>query len=246
MTPANLREAYRRMDSRAAGTAPVPTRGRSGVVVLFDLDGTLVDSAPDLAGAANDMRQARGLPALPLASLRPHGGSGARGMLGCALDCHPGHADYEILRAEFLQRYEQQMLRHSRLFGAIPDLLNGLESRQLNWGIVTNKALHLAQRLTEGLGLWPRAQVLVAGNSTPHTKPHPASLQEAARRLGVTPQRCIYIGDDLRDMQAARSAGMGALAAGWGYLGPAADPRGWPADAVLPDPAALLQFLELA
>lgn len=223
-------------DEAGAGAAPV---------LLFDLDGTLADSAPDLAGAANDMRTARGLPALPLAALRPHGGSGARGMLGRALDCHPGHDDYEALRQEFLQRYEQQMLRHSRLFEHVSTVLDGLEQRQLRWGIVTNKALHLAERLAGELGLWPRAGVLVAGDSTPYTKPHPAPLQEAARRLGVAAGRCIYVGDDLRDMQAARSAGMGALAAAWGYLGPGADVQAWPADAVLREPGALLQWLEL-
>lgn len=218
----------------------------AGPVLLFDLDGTLADSAPDLAGAANDMRVDRGLPPLPLATLRPHGGSGARGMLACAFDCHPGEADFEVLRVEFLQRYEQQMLRHSRVFDAVPALLDALDARHLRWGIVTNKAWFLAERLATALALWPRAQVLVAGDSTPHTKPHPAPLHEAARRLGVASQHCIYIGDDQRDMQAARSAGMGALAAGWGYLGPAADPQAWAADAVLSEPAALLQFLELA
>lgn len=218
----------------------------AGPVLLFDLDGTLADSAPDLAGAANDMRLARGLPPLPLAAMRPYGGSGARGMLACAFDCHPGQAPFEAMREEFLQRYERQMLRHSRLFEAVPALLDALEARQLRWGIVTNKALFLAERLATALALWPRALVLVGGDSTPHTKPHPAPLHEAARRLGAAPAHCIYIGDDRRDMQAARSAGMGALAAGWGYLGPEADPQTWPADAVLPEPGALLQFLELA
>ncbi len=220
--------------------------GSGGRVVLFDLDGTLVDSAPDLAGAANDMRQARGLAPLPASELRPHGGSGARGMLQRAFDCQPGHDQYDALKLEFLQRYEQQMLRHSRLFDAVPELLDALEAKQWRWGIVTNKAGHLAQRLADAMGLSPRAGVLVAGDSTPHTKPHPAPLHEAARRLGVATQHCVYIGDDLRDMQAARRAGMGALAAAWGYLGPGSDPQTWQADAVLPDPAAVLQFLELA
>jgi N-acetyl-D-muramate 6-phosphate phosphatase len=215
-------------------------------VLLFDLDGTLADSAPDLAGAANDMRLARGLPAIPLAALRPHAGSGARGMLARAFDCHPGQMAYEAMREEFLQRYEQQMLRHSQLFAAVPGLLDVLDTCQLPWGIVTNKAIRLAQPLASALGLWPRARVLVAGDTTPHTKPHPAPLLEAARCMGVAAQRCIYIGDDLRDVQAARGAGMGALAAAWGYLGPDADPHAWAADAVLPDPGALLQFLELA
>ncbi len=223
--------------------APLP---RTAPVLLFDLDGTLADSAPDLAGAANDMRQARGLAPLPLAAFRPHGGSGARGMLGCAFGCAPGQDGYDAMREEFVHLYERQILRHTRLFDAVPALLDALDARQLPWGIVTNKAMHLAEPLVTGLGLWPRARVLVAGDTTPHSKPHPAPLQEAARRLDVPAQRCLYVGDDLRDMQAARSAGMGALAAAWGYLGPGADPHTWLADAVLEDPGALLQFLELA
>jgi N-acetyl-D-muramate 6-phosphate phosphatase len=214
--------------------------------VLFDLDGTLVDSAPDLAGTANDMRLRRGLEPLGYHDLRAMAGSGARGMLGRAFDIAPGHAGYEPLRDEFHDLYEQRMLRESTLFAAVLPLLQGLEQHSMAWGIVTNKSLRFAGPLASALGLWPRARVLVAGDTTPHTKPHPAPLLEAARQLGVSAACCTYVGDDLRDMHAARAAGMGAIAAAWGYLGAGGKPHAWDADAVLDEPGALLQFLNLA
>ena len=212
--------------------------------VLFDLDGTLVDSAPDLAGAANEMRALRGLDPVSYHALRPMAGSGARGMLARAFDITPGQPGYELLRDEFHDRYEERMLRETALFAAVLPVLEGLEQRGLAWGIVTNKALRFASPLATALGLWPRARVLVAGDTTPHTKPHPAPLLEAARQLAVPAACCTYVGDDHRDMRAARAAGMGAIAAAWGYLG-AESPHDWGADAVLNDPGALLQFLKL-
>ncbi len=213
--------------------------------VLFDLDGTLADSAPGLADATNDMLHARGRPALPLASLRPAVGSGARGMVGTAFGLLPGQPGYDSLRDEFLARYELRLLEKTRLFDEVHALLDALEVQGLAWGIVTNKALRFAEPMTRALGLVPRTPVLVGGDSTAHTKPHPAPLLEAARRLGLAPEYCVYVGDDLRDMQAGKAAGMGALAAAWGYLGHDADPDTWPADFVLPNPLALLQRLEV-
>lgn len=214
--------------------------------VLFDLDGTLVDSAPDLAGATNDLLVRRGRPPLPLQALRPHGGSGARGMLGAAFGLKPGDEGYGPLRDEFLDHYETRMLALTRPFTAVPALLATLEARGLAWGIVTNKAMRFAGPLTAALALQPTAGCLVAGDSTPHTKPHPAPLLEAARRLSLPPERCVYVGDDRRDMLAARAAGMAAWAAAWGYLGPGESPEAWDADHVLPEPAALLNRLDLA
>ena len=214
--------------------------------VLFDLDGTLVDSAPDLAAAANAMRTARGLPELALAQLRPHVGSGARGMLGAAFAQAPGQPDYETLRDEFLQRYEACMLQQTRCFDAVAAVLDALEHAGLPWGIVTNKALRFAEPVARATALWPRAAALVGGDSTPHTKPHPAPLLEAARRLGHAPRVCVYVGDDPRDVQAGRAAGMRTLAAAWGYLGTASAIADWGADAVLADPHALLTWLKLA
>jgi phosphoglycolate phosphatase len=214
--------------------------------VLFDLDGTLVDSAPDLGGAANDLRQRRGRGALPLADYRPHAGSGARGMLAVAFGVAPGDDGYTALRDEFLAHYETRMLHSTRAFGPTPSLLAALDAARLPWGIVTNKAMRFAEPVARALALLPRCAALVAGDSTPHTKPHPAPLLEAARRLALAPQHCVYVGDDLRDMQAGRAAGMAVLAAAWGYLGPDAVLQDWPADAVLEHPNALLTWLELA
>ena len=219
---------------------------RACAAVLFDLDGTLIDSAPDLAAAANAMRAARDLAELPYPMLRRHAGSGARGMLAAALECTPGDADYETLRDECLRRYEATMPGCSRVFDPVLPLLDRLDAARLRWGIVTNKAGRLAVPQATALGLMPRAAVVVAGDCTPHLKPHPASLIEAARRLGVDPTRCVYVGDDLRDVQAARAAGMPVVAAAWGYLGSGPAIADWGADAVLQTPADLLTFLGMA
>ena len=214
--------------------------------VLFDLDGTLVDSAPDLAGVANEMLVARGRTAMPYGELRPFAGSGARGMISAALQVSPGQSTYEALRDEFHARYERRMLQETALFDAVVPVLDVLDLCGLPWGIVTNKALRFAEPMAHALGLLPRAAALVGGDSTPHTKPHPQPLLEAARRLGVRPQECIYVGDDPRDMHAGRAAAMGALAAAWGYLGLDSPIHEWGADFVLAEPSDLLRLLDLA
>ncbi len=225
-----------------------PTPG-PWAAVLFDLDGTLLDSAPDLAGTANDMRAARGLPPLPYPLLRPHAGSGARGMLGAALDLLPAHVDYIRYRDEFHDRYEARLLQLTQPFPGVAELLSALARHEIPWGIVTNKSLRFASPLVQAFSMLGGHGVLVGGDSTPHTKPHPAPLLEAARRLGVTAERCVYVGDDARDMVAARAAGMGAVAAAWGYLGPAACVADWAADHVLHESTqwtSLLNQLDLA
>jgi len=214
--------------------------------VLFDLDGTLVDSAPDLAGAANDLRIASGLPALPFEQLRPMVGAGARGMIGVAFGLAPGDAGYEALRDGFLNRYEQRLLQETTVFVAMQPVLVRLQALSVRWGIVTNKVLRYAEPLVAGLELEHRMAVLIGGDSTPFSKPHPAPLLEAARRLGVAPGRCVYVGDDRRDVNAGRAAGMATLAAAWGYLGQGESIEAWGADAVIEEPAALLHWLELA
>lgn len=213
--------------------------------VLFDLDGTLIDSAPDLAGAANEMRIERGLDPLPYEALRPMVGSGARGMLGRALDVAPGHADFELLRADFLDRYERRMLRLTAVFDAMQPVLHALSTAAMPWAIVTNKAERFALPMTRALGLFEQAGAVIGGDTTPHAKPHPGPLLEAARRLGIAPDRCVYIGDDERDVQAGRAAGMATVAAGWGYLGQGADVEAWGADIVINEPAQLLKELVL-
>ena len=212
-------------------------------VVLFDLDGTLVDSAPDLAGTVNDMLRSRGLIPLAYASLRLHAGSGARGMLKAAFDATPQDPNYEALRDEFHDRYEQCMLSLTQVFDGVGDILAKLEQDSIAWGVVTNKAMRFAKPLVQALGLKP--QVLVAGDSTPHRKPHPAPLLLAMQQLGRDPQSAVYVGDDLRDMQAARAAGMQAWAAAWGYLGDGSPLADWGMDRTLAEPDDLLKFLEI-
>lgn len=214
-------------------------------VVLFDLDGTLVDSAPDLAGAGNDMRLHRGLPALPYEQLRPMVGSGARGMVGVALQVTPESPDFPALRDEFLNRYEARLTRESCIFGAVLPVLAALDADGIRWGIVTNKIARYTLPVVQGLGLASRAAVVISGDSTPHAKPHPAPLLEAARRLGVPADACVYVGDDLRDIQAGRAAGMRTIAAAWGYLGLGEPIAAWNADAVIESPGELLQWLAM-
>jgi phosphoglycolate phosphatase len=159
--------------------------------VLFDLDGTLVDSAPDLAGAVNELRGAFGLAPMPYAELRPMVGSGARGMLAAGFGIGPDDDQFGSLRDDFLGRYEARLLRETRVFAGMEQVLEVLEQRALRWGIVTNKVARFAAPLVSGLGLDGRCAVLVSGDSTPHTKPHPAPLFEAAARLGLPPAACI-------------------------------------------------------
>ena len=217
-----------------------------GHLVLFDLDGTLIDSAPDLAAAANAMRQARGLAALPLPLLRPMVGSGARGMVGLAFGAKPGDSSFDALRDEFLQRYQAGLLDQTAVFAAMMPVLDHLDAVGRRWGIVTNKAERFTRPVIEGLRLHSRAVVVISGDTTPHSKPHPAPLLEAARRAGVPAAQCVYVGDDQRDVQAGLAAGMATLAAGWGYLGQGDPIAAWGAHAVLAEPRALLQWLDLA
>jgi N-acetyl-D-muramate 6-phosphate phosphatase len=214
--------------------------------LLFDLDGTLIDSAPDLAGAANDMRVARGLAPLPFAALRPMVGSGARGMVGRAFGVAPGDDGFESLRDDFLAGYEARLARETRVFDAMQPVLDRLHAIGLRWGIVTNKAARFSEPLVAALGLHLRAATLVCGDTTPHAKPHPAPLLEAARRMGVAAADCIYVGDDLRDVQAGRAAGMATVAAAWGYLGEGEPIAAWGADHVIASPGELLPLLGLA
>jgi 2-phosphoglycolate phosphatase len=215
-------------------------------LVLFDLDGTLIDSAPDLAAAANAMRVARSLAPLALPALRPLVGAGARGMVGSAFGVNPGDADFDALRQEFLERYEAALLVQTVVFAAMLPVLDRLDREGQRWGIVTNKATRFTQPVVEGLQLHQRAAVVISGDTTPHSKPHPAPLLEAARRVGVGAAHCVYVGDDHRDILAGRAAGMLTLAAGWGYLGHGEPIDAWGAHAVLADPAALLNWLQLA
>jgi phosphoglycolate phosphatase len=214
--------------------------------VLFDLDGTLIDSAPDLAGAANWLRTERGLPPLPFHALRPMVGAGARGMIGVSLGVAPEDEGYETLKHSFLERYQATMHDQTAVFPQVVPVLAALDQAALPWGIVTNKISRLAQPIVAQLGLAKRAATLVCGDTTPHAKPHPAPLLEASRQLGLAPEACAYVGDDLRDIEAGRAAGMKTVAAAWGYLGQGLAIAGWGADLCIETPAQLLQWLELA
>ena len=214
--------------------------------MLFDLDGTLIDSAPDLAGASNDMRLARGLPALPYERFRPMVGSGARGMVGAAFGVGPEETGFQALREEFLSRYELRMTQDTRVFANMLPVLKALEARACLWGIVTNKAMRFTEPLVRALGLQGRAAVVIAGDTTAHAKPHPAPLLEAARRMGFEPCQCAYVGDDLRDVQAGRAAGMTTVAVRWGYLGVGDPIEAWGADHVADSPDDVLKRLAMA
>jgi len=215
-------------------------------LVLFDLDGTLVDSAPDLAAAANRMRLARGLAPLPLAALRPMVGAGARGMVGIALGVKPGDDGFDALRDEFLECYQAALLELTTVFAGMSPVLDRLDAAGRRWGIVTNKAERFTRPVVEGLHLHARAAVVISGDTTPHSKPHPAPLLEAARRVGIDASNCVYVGDDHRDVMAGRAAGMATLVAAWGYLGHGEPVDAWGAHAVLAEPAELLHWLQLA
>jgi len=214
--------------------------------VLFDLDGTLIDSAPDLGAAANKMLTARGRPSLPLAHYRPLAGMGARGMLGLAFGVVPEHVDFEALREEFFCNYERCMTHNTFAFAGVHEMIEGLLRRQLPWGVVTNKAARFTDPLTRAMPLFASARAMVSGDTTPHSKPHPEPLFEAARRLAIEPACCLYVGDDERDIRAGLAAGMATVAATYGYLGEKTDPARWGAHAVINSPGELLQLLALA
>ena len=214
--------------------------------VLFDLDGTLIDSAPDLAGAGNDMRRARGLEPLPYERFRPWVGSGARGMLGIALQVDPGEPEFLSLRDEFLALYEARMTRETKIFDGITETLDALVALRVPWGIVTNKAARFAEPVVRALGLAPTRAALICGDTLARAKPFPDPLIEAARRLAVPPESCVYVGDDLRDVQAGRAASMATAVAAWGYLGAEGPVEAWGADCIIERPALVLNRLGLA
>ena len=214
-------------------------------VVLFDLDGTLLDSAPDLAFAANQLRLARDLPALKQELYRPFVGTGARGMIQIALGIEPNAPNFEQLKEEFFVAYEQVMGRYAGLFEGVPELLRQMQVCNIPWGIVTNKSERFALPIVQATPLFQSAAAVICGDTTAHSKPHPAPLLEACRRAEVTPQRCIYVGDDERDMLAARAAGMRGVAAAYGYLGAEGSVEPWNPDAIVKSPLELLAQLGL-
>ena len=213
--------------------------------VLFDLDGTLIDSAPDLGAAVDKMRVARGMSSLPLSHYRPMAGAGARGMIALAFGWTPDHPDYEQLKEEFFVNYESCMTERTFAFEGVAQLIQELVDLKMPWGVVTNKSKRFAEPLTQAMPLFASAAVVISGDTTPHAKPHPAPLLEAAKRLGVDPTACVYVGDDERDIVAGHAAQMKTVAATYGYLGAQADVQRWQAHAQIDSPEQLLKLLNV-
>lgn len=211
--------------------------------VLFDLDGTLIDSAPDLGAAVDKMRVARGMTSLPLSYYRPMAGAGARGMIGLAFGWTPDHPDYEQLKEEFFVNYESCMTERTFAFEGVAHLIQSLVHLNMPWGVVTNKSKRFTEPLTQAMPLFSSAAVVISGDTTPHAKPHPAPLLEAAKRLGIDPAACVYVGDDERDIVAGHAAQMKTVAATYGYLGVQSDVKSWQPHAQIETPSQLLDLL---
>lgn len=211
--------------------------------VLLDLDGTVLDTAPDMARALNRVRGERGLHALPLSRLRPGVSYGATGLIKLGFELDPADAMFEELRQRFLIHYARDQLQETTLFDGMGATLAQLEDRGIPWGIVTNKPGGLTTPLLEALGLIHRAACVVCGDTLAKRKPDPDPLLHASALIGVAAERCVYVGDALRDIQAGRRAGMVTLAASFGYLHDDDDPATWGADGVIDHPRDLLAWV---
>ncbi|MDV6341835.1 HAD-IA family hydrolase [Nitrosomonas sp. Is24] len=211
--------------------------------VLFDFDGTLADTAPDLGHALNRQLTLRGLPELPIETIRTQASAGSRGLLGLGFNIKPGDAGYESMRDEFLDFYTQRLCHDTCLFPGVDALLDQLEQRNLPWGIVTNKPARFAHPLIEILGLAHRVACVVCGDELANTKPHPEPLLTASNKINISPAHCIYLGDDIRDVQASLAAGMQPIVARYGYLGNDQPPETWGARHLIDHPAELLSYL---
>ena len=208
--------------------------------VLFDLDGTFADTAPDLGAALNYVRGLHDLPPLPLAKIRPQASHGSAGLLRLGFNIEPDAAEFPALRDAFLAYYTAHICDHTTLFAGMAELVETLEQRGLPWGIVTNKPHRFTLPLMQALGYAARAACLVSGDTCARAKPHPDPLLKAGEMLGIAPQRCLYLGDDLRDMQAANAAGMRGIVARYGYIDAQSNPDSWGAAGDADSPRALL------
>jgi phosphoglycolate phosphatase len=213
--------------------------------VLFDLDGTFADTAPDLAAALNHTRAARNLPPLSLDVIRPQASHGSPGLLKLGFGIEPDTPEYDALRAIFLDYYEHNICVHTRLFVGMAELVAALEQRGIKWGIVTNKPHRFTLPLMQALGYAERVACLISGDTCAHAKPHPEPMLKACEMMNVSPAQCLYLGDDLRDMQAANAAAMRGIIARYGYIGDDAQLDSWGAHGVIDTPTELLGLIAL-
>lgn len=214
-------------------------------LILFDLDGTLVDTAPNLGLALNLQRQRHGLNVLPEATIRPYASHGSKGLLSVGFDLTPEDASFNQMREEYLVLYEEVFLTDSRLFDGMETVLNTLASRGISWGIVTNKPRQFTQPLVARMGLDKTAACVVCGDDAPQPKPHPATLFMACEQAGMAPKDAWYVGDAERDIEAGRAAGMPTVVALYGYLSQDDKPNEWGANFNIHHPMDLLYLLKL-
>jgi 2-phosphoglycolate phosphatase len=232
-------------------SAPTPTAGVAvrmplpPAAVFFDLDGTLADTAADLAAPVNAMRAERGLEPLPIEQLRPFASMGARGLIGRGLGVSRESPQFEPLRLDFLRRYESAMMVHTRLFDGMHEVLAALDAAGIRWGVVSNKVERYVRPILDELGLLGRSATAIGGDTTAFAKPHPEPLLHAARLTGTVATACVYVGDDLRDIEAGRAAGMATIAAAYGFCGEERPPHSWGADALIERPLELVGLLRL-
>ncbi len=220
-------------------------RATRPLAVFFDLDGTLADTAADLAAPMQAMRADRALPPMPLEGLRRFASMGARGLILEGLGVAQDEPAFEPLREEFLRRYETALLVHTQLFAGIPEVLDALDAAGIRWGVISNKPERYVLPILAGLGLLERSVCAIGGDTTPYPKPHPEPLLHGARLAAVEAHRCVYVGDDLRDIEAGQAAAMRTVAAAYGFCGCDSPPEQWGADHLIAQPLELLDLLGL-
>jgi len=212
--------------------------------ILFDLDGTLADTAPDLAGALNAVRLSRNLPELPNKVIRPAVSLGASMMIKVGFDIEEGHSDFEEIRENFLRIYSENIANKTKLFDGIEEVLSELENTKKTWGIVTNKSSALTIPLLKALSLDKRAACIVCGDTLEHTKPHPAPIIHACQQIQSDPALTVFVGDAKRDIEAGNKAGTKTVVALYGYINENDDPKKWGADGIITSPHEIHEILE--
>lgn len=212
-------------------------------MILFDLDGTLVDTAHDLAYALNLQRERHGLAALPLDVIRPYASHGSKGLLSVGFNLTPEADSFSAMREEYLALYDQVLTRQPILFDGIAELLAQLDKKGEPWGVVTNKPRRFTQPLMQNIGLLQRAACVVSGDDAPRPKPYPDTLLLACAQAEVSPEACWYVGDAERDIQAGKAAGMQTIVALYGYLDATDKPAEWGADQSINAPLELLELI---